>query len=648
MPAEDSLHGLPTGHWSVPEPREGDQLGGLYVLTQWIGQGGMGQVFRARDLHVASRHVAVKFLPAELRNQGDAIEQMTASFEKIHPLTHQHIGKAFSFGVDSRLGPYVVMDFVEGESLRKYAKTYRAAEGAISVDHVVALLRPIASALDYAHGEAVVHRDVKPENILVRTSPRLWPTLIDFGLAAAVRTTLRSVSRHSSSVPGTLPYMSSEQLRGERPPAMDQYALAVVAYELLANALPLDSETNEGLIYEIHHGTPKPIARVDRHINEALLRGLARNPEDRFGSCQELMEALSRRATPPAPPQPSAPPAPPKPSPPPQSLVVPFDKPTARAGQESWGQHLRVPVEFSNAHGQRFRLIPPGEFVMGSSAAERERMLKLYPTLKAEHFADELPHRVRLTRPWYMSVHAITVGQFGRFVSESGYRTEAETDDGGWGWNEQKGEFEGPNRQYNWKNPGFSQTDFHPVVNVSWNDANAYASWLSRELNCEYRLPTEAEWEFACRAGTTTAFWNGDDFEGLTKIANIADASLQGKLKRYPNLAYQKSNDGFVFTAPVGQFPANPFGLHDVHGNVWEWCQDWYGGYESVAVTDPAGPPGGSYRVFRGGSWSRDAADCRSAFRSRLGPSFRWCYLGFRLALSFVGVPGESGQDKKK
>jgi formylglycine-generating enzyme required for sulfatase activity len=609
---------MATSDWGIREPAPGDRLGGLYELTQSIGKGGMGVVWRALDLHVASRHVAIKFLPAELRDHGEAIEQMKESFEKIHPLTHQHIGKAFGLLVDSRLGPYVVMDLVEGESLRKYATTYRKTRGAISVEHVVELLRPVAAALDYAHGESVVHRDVKPENILVRTSPRLWPTLIDFGLAAAVRTTMRSISRQSYDAPGTLPYMSSEQLRGKRPPAVDQYALAVVAYELLANSLPLDSDSNDGLIHEIHHGSPEPIARVDGLVNDALLRGLAKKPEDRFRTCLELIEALARRSPPSPPIQPVKAPLPPRP------LVAPFDKATAQAGQESWARHLRAPVEFANDHGQRFRLIPPGEFLMGSSAAERERMLKLYPLLKAERMHYESQHRVRLTRPWYLSIHAVTVGQFSRFVSQTGYKTDAEREDG----------------CLTWKNPGFAQTDSHPVVNVSWNDATAYASWLGKLLNCEYRLPSEAEWEFACRAGTTTAFWNGDDVEALTQVANIADATAKDRFKGHPNLIHQKSSDGFAFTSPVGQYPANPFGLHDMHGNVGEWCQDWYGPYPAGEVTDPAGPLDGSARVIRGGSFADRADFCRSAFGSWIFPTSRTYYLGFRLALSFVGVPG--------
>ena len=617
MSEHDSLHDMPTGEWGVKSPELGDQLGGLYELTQFIGRGGMGQVWQARDLNVTSRLVAIKFLPTELRYHDEAIEQMRAAFDQIHRLTHQHIGKAFGLLVDARLGPYVVMDLVSGESLRRYASAYRRSHGSISVEHVVALLRPIASALDYAHGESVVHRDVKPENILVRTEPRLSSTLIDFGLAAEVRTTMRSVSRQPFDTRGTLPYMSSEQLKGKRPPAMDQYALAVVAYELLANSLPFDSDTNEGLIYLIHREDPDPISSLSTPVNDMLLKGLAKKPEDRFGSCLEFIDALSGSMSAKSP----------------RVLTAPFGTEAARAGQEAFARWLRVPLEFPDEMGQKFRLIPPGEFSMGSTVSERDRMLKIYSNAKAEHFADEVQHHVRLTRPWYMAIHPVTVSQFKRFVTEAGYRTEAERNDGGWGWNEKTGQLEGPLPQYSWKNPGFPQSLDHPVVNVSWNDAVEYVAWLSRTLGRDYRLPSEAEWEFACRAGTTSAFWNGDDAESLTQVANIADVTLQKKLTKYPNIVFEKSSDGFAFTSPVGAFPANPFGLYDMHGNVLEWCIDWYDAeyYKRSPVENPVNKIESQYRVLRGGSWYHYARYCRSADRGRGTPSTRDFNIGLRV-----------------
>ncbi|MFM8704538.1 MAG: formylglycine-generating enzyme family protein, partial [Planctomycetia bacterium] len=173
----------------------------------------------------------------------------------------------------------------------------------------------------------------------------------------------------------------------------------------------------------------------------------------------------------------------------------------------------------------------------------------------------------------------------------------------------------------------------HPGVNVSWNDAVAFCEWLSRKENKKYRLPTEAEWEYACRAGTPTPFWNGDDPEGLAASDNVADGTAQAKFSGWTAI---RGRDGHVFTAPVGSFDRpNRFGLEDMHGNVGEWCADWYddGYYANFPASDPKGPSSaGSFRVIRGGSWSYNPVDCRSAYRNDgLTPTRRSARVGFRV-----------------
>ena len=153
------------------------------------------------------------------------------------------------------------------------------------------------------------------------------------------------------------------------------------------------------------------------------------------------------------------------------------------------------------------------------------------------------------------------------------------------------------------------------MVNVSWNDAVAFCKWLSRKEGKTYRLPTEAEWEYACRAGTTTRYYSGDDPETLAKVGNVADAALKAK---FPDWKYTiKANDGYVFTAPVGKFKPNAFGLYDMHGNAWQWCTDWYGAeyYARSPIDDPTGPDSGAVRVLRGGSWFVRPFFSRSATR---------------------------------
>jgi len=272
----------------------------------------------------------------------------------------------------------------------------------------------------------------------------------------------------------------------------------------------------------------------------------------------------------------------------------------------------------------KLKRIPAGKFLMGSRDGEGG--------------TDEHPqHGVRITRPFYLGVTEVTRGQFRLFVDDTNYKTEAENDGkGGYGWNEQTKEFE-QNPKFTWQNAGFEQTDEHPVVNVSWNDATEFAKWLSQKEGKTYRLPTEAEWEYACRAGTKTAYLCGDDPEGLAAVANIADGTAKEK---YPDWTSSiKARDGYVYTAPVGRFRTNAFGLYDMHGNVWEWCLDGYDGeyYKQSPADDPPGPSGSSPRVFRGGSWCCQPVDCRSANRSGRAPGGRGISLGFRLAVSQSG-----------
>jgi formylglycine-generating enzyme required for sulfatase activity len=281
------------------------------------------------------------------------------------------------------------------------------------------------------------------------------------------------------------------------------------------------------------------------------------------------------------------------------------------------------PKEITNSLGMRLVRIPAGKFMMGS------------PDSDSDASSGEMPqHEVEITKAFYLGVHTVTVGQFQDFVRDAGYQTEAEKDGkGGWGYNEQTRKFEGPKQQYTWKNTGWEQTTEHPVVNVSWNDAVAFCEWLSRKEGKQYRLPTEAEWEYSCRAGTITRYYSGNDVESVREVANIADASFKQK---YSEVTWAVAwDDGFPFTAPIGRFKPNDFGLYDMHGNVLQWCADWYDEkyYRNGPAQDPQGPSAGSFRVFRGGSFSIRPVDCRAARRFKNVPAFRNCLLGFRVVL---------------
>ncbi len=271
----------------------------------------------------------------------------------------------------------------------------------------------------------------------------------------------------------------------------------------------------------------------------------------------------------------------------------------------------------TNTIGMKLALIPAWTFGMGSDDSGQD---------------DEKPkHKVRITKAFYLGTTEVTVGQFRRFVEASGYRTEAETDGkGSYGLDESTGKYT-MDAKYTWKSPGFTQTDDHPVVLVSWNDAVAFCDWLGKQERHQYRLPTEAEWEYACRAGTTTKYANGDDPELVTSVGNVADGTAKAK---FPGWTTTDSKDGFVFTAPVGHFPANKFGLHDMHGNAWEWCSDGYDSayYAKSPTDDPPGIPGAPFRVNRGGGFSFTPGSARSADRSWYAPGSRNDILGFRVA----------------
>ncbi len=250
---------------------------------------------------------------------------------------------------------------------------------------------------------------------------------------------------------------------------------------------------------------------------------------------------------------------------------------------------------------------------------------------------DEKPvHKVTISKPFYLGRREITVAQFRRFVEETGYTTDAEKGtgfQGAFGWNRDAMEFK-MNEKYSWRNTGFPQSDTHPVVNVSWNDAMEFCKWLSRKEGKTCRLPTEAEWEYACRAGTTTSYGHGNDPEGSAKVGNVADAAFEAQFPELKGVI--KTNDGYAYTSPVGSFLPNPFGLCDMHGNVWEWCADWYDVeyYAKSPTNDPGGPATGEERVYRGGGWFNCARGCRSAGRSGSVPENRNLTLGFRVSMA--------------
>jgi formylglycine-generating enzyme required for sulfatase activity len=274
--------------------------------------------------------------------------------------------------------------------------------------------------------------------------------------------------------------------------------------------------------------------------------------------------------------------------------------------------HAPLDDAITNTLGMQFVHIRPGSFMMGSPTGEPGRS------------NDETRHRVRLTRPYLMQTTEVTVEQFRQFVNATGYRTKAETDGGRWTagsgtrWTQTPGT--------SWRKPGLTEMKEElPVICVTWKDATAFAQWLSAKEYRNYRLPTEAQWEYAGRAGISTPFSTG--------LCLSTSEANYGKIGH----AYQKCTATFRTNhgqpVKVGLSEPNPWRLYNIHGNVSEWCQDWYGPYPSGKATDPEGPDSGSERVMRGGHWQADAAGCRFAKRWRIPPNLASDVVGFRLVL---------------
>lgn len=306
----------------------------------------------------------------------------------------------------------------------------------------------------------------------------------------------------------------------------------------------------------------------------------------------------------------------------------------SEAGEAPSTERATVKVPFAESLGIKFAAIPPGEFNMGSSDTDRLLLQELYPDRWMVP-KDETPaHQVRITTLAAISIHEISVGQFRSFIEDTGYLTDADRNqEGAPGWLDVEGVFDSQRTRYTWKYTGFPQTDSHPVVNVTWNDAVAYCKWLSQKDGRQFRLPTEAEWEYCARAGAATVFPNGQDPRDLVRTGNVSDSTARTKLTKYPGAErYEAGSDGFAFTSPVGQFPANRFGLHDMIGNVQEWCDDSKRLYRKSAQTDPVGDNSTTGRVTRGGSWGHNGKACRLAYRAVWSPYERGLTIGFRVA----------------
>lgn len=627
---------------------------GNYRILGKLGQGGMGSVYLAFDnkLH---RQVALKVPNIDVQTDSAALERFFREARLAATFHHANLCPVYEVGQIDGI-PYLTMAYISGRSLHQILRgpTLQPVEDAVR------LVIQVALALEEAHSVGVIHRDLKPANIAF--NHRREPVVMDFGLAHRRGSSDPRLTEPGRTV-GTPAYMPPEQIRGELEtltPGCDIYSLGIILYEMLCGRLPFEGNSFEVCGMALACDPPglrthRP--ELDPRLEQICLKALAKPVGDRYPSMAEFANALQEWLNSSSRKVPSAPAPNPRPgsrpnltpgaanTPGTQALTTdpsPSVSQSRKRASSRWAMRctwllvsvlvvvwlvwitwpMGLPTQpgdvITDSLGIQLVHVPEGSFVMGSDESDADALQQEKPA-----------HQVTISRPFYMSIKEITVAQFRIFVESTSYQTEAE----------KKGWFSWGNKSLpprSWRYPGFPQTDDQPVVYVTFKDANKFCQWLSRKENVNYRLPTEAEWEYACRAGANTRFSFGTEPISLAKFANIADARYKSTVEGATTANW---DDGHAFAAPVGSYNPNTFRLFDMHGNVREWCSDWFEHdfYRVPPVTNPTGPKlgwrifGGGKRVVRGGGWQSSPTQARAAHRDGLKSNERDNFTGFRV-----------------
>jgi formylglycine-generating enzyme required for sulfatase activity len=627
-----------------------------YQPQRILGAGGFGTAFLCQDRKI-DEPVVVKTLHTSILDRSPS--EVFGEAQLLRKLNHPAIigVRDWDFADPSAPArPYVVMDFFPGQSLAALVSD----RGALPVEHLRRIAWQIAQGMKTAHEQNVLHRDLKPENVLVQKEGDRWQVkIIDFGLAMrpqAAETRSRSGTMLGASVAGTLGYAPPEQM-GDLPgvspgPYSDIYSFGKLCCQVLF------LQTTE--LRQRHWNTiPQPLAAL-------LERCTEHHPRNRPAGFDAVLTVLKEIGPAMPVPQRTAPTPPTGPTVTDTLKVIAqvhadarkladeqhdlvgavrvletipehlrdrvlFDdlrrrldeinqlnedirkadrstrtadlraKITALLALQPQREDLRrllatLPDEpnpgdvFTNALGIRFAWIPSGTFVMGS------------PPDEEGHQPNERRHKVTLTRGFSMGVTLVTQGQW---LAVMGSNPSKFRDD------YQPSQMTLLMQKLLKKNPDLLRAENRPVDSVSWEDCQEFCRRLGQKDGRKYRLPSEAEWEYACRAGTTTAYYLGTSL--LTDQANFGNQRRQ--------------------TTPVSRFPSNPWGLYDMHGNVWQWCADAYSDAPRGDEKDPL-ETRGMDRVLRGGCWGVGAVLCRAAFRFRGAPAGRNAFLGVRVCYS--------------
>ncbi len=564
---------------------------GRYEVRGELGRGGMGVVYRAFDPSL-EREVAIKSVRLDGVDE-NAISQLEERLSReakaAAKLQHPNIVAVYDFfRLEDRA--YIVMEFVKGSMLEVMA----LADTRAPVQRVVDILTQAAGALDFAHANGIVHRDIKPGNMLLDEHGRLKIT--DFGIARVTGAgATQTMSQGFGTTVGTLGYMAPEQVRGEPVDGRaDQFSLGVVAYQLLTGKVPFSADTWVALSYKIIHDTPVAPTEfnpaVSKNMAAAIDKAMAKKPEDRFANCTDFVAALRPGAaavsapgrgkkkailaaalamvllvaaaafwTSDAPKKaeiPGATPAAPMTTAPPTSASTPVakeKKPETAASTTPVAEAVAAPSIFE------FVTIPAGMFFMGDDTESQDQRPR---------------HQVRISKPFEMAKTETTEKQ----------------------WNEVM--------------TGKAQGSELPKSAVSFNEVQAFLAKLNAKNDGYlYRLPTEAEWEYAAMARATT-----------NRPRNAADVAW------YSDNAGQQKH-------PVGELLPNAFGLHDMLGNVCEWTSDWYNNeyYAESPKVDPKGPATGEARVYRGGGFTAQGMLLATTWRFAEPPGTKNDEVGFRV-----------------
>jgi formylglycine-generating enzyme required for sulfatase activity len=558
-----------------------------YELVQLLGRGGYGEVWKA--LGPGGFAVALKFI--RLGDRAGAVE--LRSLELMKDIRHPNLLGVF--GAWQR-EPFLILAIeLADRSLndRLHEATREGLPG-IPPAELLEYMNEAAKGIDHLNGLGVQHRDVKPHNLLLVGG---GVRVADFGLAKLQD---RTVTSNTGAL--TPAYAPPEAFEGRTSSASDQYSLAVTYCQLRGGRLPF-----AGNLMQVMNGhlTCRPnLTMLPEGERPVVARALAKVPEERWPSCRAFVAAVAADAGRPRPPASRRPaPGPDRgerkhcPSGGDRPPVPQVGQPPVRTPRPAG-----LPREVTNSLGMRLVLIPPGKFTMGAPEDERDRC------------EDEGQHAVTITRPFYLGVYPVTHAEFERVMGTNP------------SW------FSGLNGGKD-RVAGLDTSRF-PVEMVSWVDAAKFCRALSavraeKRAAHTYRLPTEAEWEYACREGgvSVTPFHFGSslssrqaNFDGRKPYGGAPPGRCLGR------------------TTAVGTYPANGLGLHDLHGNVWEWCADWYGADSDSPrpARNSQAPEGKDRRVLRGGSWDGAGRFCRAAFRYGHAPGDRSKTFGFRVVL----VPG--------